>query len=278
VPSPPAISPHAATWLRHELALRAFETTAAAFRARGVPVVPVKGILLSRWLYPDVTERPFLDVDLLVPRRLWHEARGALLSLGESLYESTELGELTVDVQGVHVELHAEVGRLEITEVTVDHLVARATTDTTTFGFPVARIDDVDHALFVVVNAVKDGLARTPAHVPGDLERFLARVDPALLVERARSASFVTGLHCAAQWMVEEHGSESWRRVLLLVGPPRRRVYARVLRAFSRSERATWPVAVALGCWSNDRFARRARALARLVRRNAIKLVGRTPP
>jgi hypothetical protein len=55
-------------------------------------------------------------------------------------------------------------------------------------------------------------------------------------------------------------------------------MYARVLRAFSRSERASWAVAVALGCWSNDRFPRRARALARLLHRNAIKLAGRTPP
>jgi hypothetical protein len=273
--APPA---RATVWVRHELALRAFETSAAALRESGIPVVPVKGILLSRRIYADVTDRPFLDVDLLVTRSAWREGRRALVALGKVLYESTELGELTVDVQGVHVELHAEIGRLEITDLTVDDLLVRALPDSETFGFPILRIDDVDHALFVVANAVKDGLARTPAHVPDDLERLLARVEVGALVERARSAAFVTALHCAAYWMVHVHGSEAWRAVLLAIGPPRRRLYARALGAFARSAARSWSVAVALGCWSNDRPAMRMRALGRLLRRNAVKLIGRRPP
>jgi hypothetical protein len=273
-----APDPRATVWIRHELALRAFRAAAAALREQGVPVVPVKGILLSRRIYAEVTERPFLDVDLLITRSAWQKGRRALVALGKTLYESTELGELTVDVHGVHVELHTEIGRLEMTDLVVEDLVARALPESETFGFPILRIDDVDHALFVVANAVKDGLARTPAHVPDDLERLLARVEISALVERARAAAFVTGLHCAAHWMVHVHGSEPWRRVLLAIGPPRRRMYARALGAFARSRGTSWSVAVALGCWSNDRPAMRVRALGRLIRRNAVKLVGRTPP
>lgn len=273
-----AWGPAATIWIQHQLATRAFEKTAAALRAAEVPVVPVKGILLARWLYRDVAERPMQDVDLLVASSHWDAARLAVARLGPTLYESRELRELTVDVNGVHVELHGEVGRRELTDLTVADLLARCTTDTSLFGFAIERLDAVDHTLFVAVNAIKDGLARTPPHVATDLERLLPHVDPAALVERARQASFTMGLYCTAEWLVHARGFSAWSEVLERLSPPRRPLYARAFRRFRTSRHANWGIAVALGCWANDRLDCRVRALTRLVRRNAVKLIGRMPP
>lgn len=276
----PGVKPsaHIKNWANYQGALRAFEKVAAQLRAAHVSVVPVKGIVLARWIYDDVGERPLSDVDLLVSRKAWPEARRALLTLGDAFYDSLELGELAVSVDGFAVELHAEMGRLELTDICVDEVIARCTVDTETFGFPVLRLDEVDHLLLVAINAVKDGFILAQPHIAVDLERFLARGEPAELVRRARAAGFATGLYCTAEWMAEDHGSVRWRELMARLESPRRRWYLRAMRAVRRSKRPIEALVFTLGFLSNDRLGPRLRVAARLVRRNAVKLMGRTPP
>jgi hypothetical protein len=270
----------AARWARQELQFRAFERAAAALIRAGVPIVPVKGIALARWLYADAMDRPMADVDLFVPSRSWNQARAALIESGEVLYDTRELRELTVRVDGVPVELHGEVGRRELTRLTVDEMVARATPDTETFAFPVLRLDDVDHLVLMVCNAVKDGFVFAQHHVPGDLERLLertmARQD--VLIERTRAAGLVTGFFCTAEWMLEDHGSKAWGALLPHPGLAPRWRHVHLIRAFRRSKKPTWAAAVVLGCLTNDAAALRWRAVLRIATRNAVKLIGRTPP
>jgi hypothetical protein len=265
-------------WARYHVALRVLSRAAALLRGAGVPVVPVKGIALARWIYADVAERPFKDIDLLVPRPAWDDARRAIRPLGEPLHHSSELGELIVRVDGLELELHAELGRREIVNLSVEEILRRAVVEEGTFGFPVMRLTDVDHLLLVAINALKDGFVFAEAHVPGDLDRLLARVDPADLVRLVDESNFRTGLYCVGEWMYAEKGSAPWGHVLELLGTPPRTGYVRAFRAFRRSPWQTWEMAVALGCWSNDRFGSRLRAVGRLVRRRATRILGGSPP
>lgn len=53
-----------------------------AFRARGVPVIPIKGASLAVLAYGDLTLRDFTDLDLLVPKGFVGEAQVVLSALG----------------------------------------------------------------------------------------------------------------------------------------------------------------------------------------------------
>jgi hypothetical protein len=266
------------TWAQYQAALHAFELAAERLLHAGVPIIPVKGIALARWLYEDVGERAFVDVDLLLPRRDWGDARRALLPLGSPLYDSWELGELTFDIAGMHVELHGEIGRLDLTEMSVDDVLRRSTIDNNTFRFPVHRLDEIDHFLLVVSNAVKDGWVFAQPHLPSDLERFLPRVDRSELLARATEAGMYTGLYCTAEWMAYGHDSARWSAFLATLAEPQRQWYVRASRSFRRARRPVWAAAAALGFASNDLATSRMRAVRRLLRRNAVKLLGRTPP
>jgi hypothetical protein len=266
-----------ATWARNEVAVRALASVAERFRGAGVPLLPVKGIVLSRWLYADVAERSFMDIDLLVPRRSFADACRALEHWGPHVYRSLELGEDQVTVEGMSVELHAEVGRMELTDLTVDDVLARATHDTRTFEFPILRLDDVDHLILVAVNAVKDGFVLAPRHIPSDLERLLARVEPPRLVERARDNGFATGLACTAEWMARAHGSQAWAEVLQALGAPRP-LFRGAFRAFQLLPQPPDLLAYAFATWTHDRLGTRSRAFGRICRRYLTKAIGRTPP
>jgi hypothetical protein len=276
----PPSNDRATLWVRDQLRLQAFAKVANLLIQAGVPIVPVKGIALARWIYADAVDRPMCDVDLFVPSAAWTAARAALISRYTPLYDTSELRELTVAVDGVHVELHGEVGRRELTSMTVDEMIGRSTRDTTTFPFEVMRLDDVDHLLLMACNAIKDGFVFAQAHVPADLDRLLERTGDrtSVLLDRARAAGLGTGLYCTAEWMVEVNGSERWGALLKRLTPPPRPWHARLFRRFRRARRPTWSAAVVLGCLTNDVAALRWRATERVLRRNAVKLVGRTPP
>ena len=65
-----------------------------AFEARGVPVMPIKGVTLASSVYGDLTLRDFSDMDLLVPKGSIAEAQAILLAQGyERKDPSTEPGE-----------------------------------------------------------------------------------------------------------------------------------------------------------------------------------------
>jgi hypothetical protein len=60
------------------LAVRA----AAALRDSGVPCLLLRGPAFARWLYADAAERPYHDVDLLVPQDRFGEAGAVIERLG----------------------------------------------------------------------------------------------------------------------------------------------------------------------------------------------------
>jgi hypothetical protein len=257
-------------------------------RAAGVQAAPVKGVVLARWLYARLEERPYTDVDVLVTREGLAPMTEAVRARGWKLrHHSTEMGELEFELDRVVVEVHAEVGRRDLTRLSVRDVLARAAIDRATFPFEILRIDDVDHFLLLVTNVTKKSYTYANPHQPADFERLLARLEPRWfeLIERARAASMSTALRSVSRWMAEEHGSAPFARFLTALPPGRRRLLPLAVRLHhhldpARRNRLHDPsglFGLALATLTPDDWSLRARGLERVVRRGILRRLGRDP-
>ncbi|MSP59308.1 MAG: hypothetical protein EXR72_03025 [Myxococcales bacterium] len=275
-------------WVFSLEAARSLATVSAELTGAGVAFAPVKGVVLSRWLYDDVCDRPYVDVDLLVSRAQFGRARDLVRARGwRVLSGSDEMGELQFGVGRVLCELHAEMGRPDLLRLSVAEVLARAEVDRTTFPFAISRIDDLDHFLLLVANVVKDGFTYANPHQPADLERLLCRLQPRLdaLLDRARDCAAVTALHTTTAWMIEEHASEAFAHLKKRLPPLLRPTFAmavRLHRGLARrgSDRLSQPsglLGLVLATLAPDDRALRRRGLWRLVRRGVLRKLGRDP-
>jgi hypothetical protein len=258
----------------------ALQILAPTFRAQGLPLIPIKGIVLARWLYSDVADRPLRDLDLLIRRRDRLTLRDAANENGWPIVrDSDELGELEFQIQGVSVEAHAEVVRKGLTTFSAEDFLARSTLESDTFGFEIRRLDDVDHTLLLLIELVKDWFVEANAHQPEDLNRLMLRIPDRIpdLIGRATQAGFVTGLYNAARWLAEEQHSDPFQRLLIELGPPRRRVHPYLVRQIWKAKRPVRTAGLALSCWTNDSWEIRARCLATIARRGFWRALGRDP-
>lgn len=270
------------------LAVSALRQLLEVARAAGAVVVPVKGVVLARWLYGALEERPYRDLDLLVAREGMEPLTAAVRARGWTIRQlSFEMGELELEIDRFVVEVHAEFGRRDLTRLSTAEVIARAVPDRATFPFEILRLDDVDHLLLLVANVTKKAYTYANPHQPADLERLLLRLEPRWdeLLARAREASFVTALRSVAAWMADEHGSAAFARLLRAMPPrPRRLLPAavRLLRRLDdrrgkRLESASGLLGLALATWTVDDWSLRGRGLARLVRRGWLRRRGRDP-
>ncbi len=272
--------PNLKNWLSQALAADALRLLAPVARALDMPLVPIKGVVLGRWLYEDTAERPLSDLDLLIRHRDREPLKNEIRRLGWQLVrDSEELRELAFIVGGVMVEAHAEVVRRDLTRLRVEDLLARATAESRTFGFEIRRLDDVDHTLLLLVELVKDWFVEANAHQPEDLERLLRRISHRApdLIARAAEAGFTTGLHNAARWLAEAHHSEGFTNLLARVGPPPRRIQPFLVRQTWKARPPPRILGLGLSCWTNDRWSVRTRCLATIVRRGLWRAWGRDP-
>jgi hypothetical protein len=270
------------------VAVNVLEKVVGAARAAGAVVAPVKGVVLARWLYDDVAERPYRDLDLLVARVDLARLEEAVAARGWPVQvRSREMGELEFTVDRLTVEVHAEFGRRDLSRLAVADVLARATSDGRTFPFEVLRIDDIDHFLLLVANVTKKSFTYANPHQPDDLERLLERLRPrwAELLARARAARFTTALRTVATWMAEERGSSGFAALVRALPAPDRRFISAAIawqrrrdrRAPRRLESASGLFGLALATQTPDDLALRVRGLARLVRRGLARRLGRDP-
>jgi putative nucleotidyltransferase-like protein len=257
-------------------------------REAGVVLAPVKGVVLARWLYASVDERPYRDLDLVVSPRDLPRMIAAVKARGWVVrHVSVEMGELEFEVGKLVVEIHAEFGRRDLTRLTIDDVLARASVDRGTFPFEVLRIDEADHFLLLVANVTKKSYTYANRHQPADLERLLLRLEPRWgdLVERARAASFTTALRSVAGWMAEEHGSSAFARFVAALPRAAPRVLPSIVRLQRRLDRrrgvrlrsASGLIGLALVTLTPDDWTLRGRGLARIVRRGLARRRGRDP-
>ncbi|HVR64736.1 MAG TPA: nucleotidyltransferase family protein, partial [Polyangia bacterium] len=269
------------------LAVSALRQVVELSSAAHIVVAPVKGVVLARWIYEALDQRPYQDLDLLVGRSALLPLIRAVKSRGWPIrHVSVEMGELEFEVDRLVVEVHAEFGRRDLTRLSNDEVIARARPDRETFTFDVPRIDDVDHLLLLVANVTKKAYTYANPHQPADLERLLARLEPRwdALISGAQAAGFTTGLHSVAAWMADEHGSALFSRFLLRL-PRRRRLLPAAVklhrrletRRGNRLERLSGLLGLALATQTPDDWQLRGQGLARIVRRGIWRRLRRDP-
>jgi hypothetical protein len=270
------------------VAVSALRKVIDAAASVGVTVAPVKGVVLSRWLYDDVSDRPYRDLDILIARSDLSRMFAAVEARGWPIQvHSPEMGELEFTVDRLTVEIHAEFGRRDLSRLTIADLLARATGDGSTFPFPIRRIDDIDHFLLLVANVTKKAFTYANAHQPADLDRLLARLRPRWgeLLARVRAARFLTALRTVAVWMEEDRDSALFGELLRAMPASRRPLLPAVIgwqrrRDRRRPERlasASGLFGLVLATLTPDDVLLRGRGLVRLLRRGAARRFGRDP-
>ena len=106
---------------RSTLLYEHFKKIADAFTKQNIPVVALKGIYLSEWLYRDIGLRQFSDIDLLVKEEDGEKSLAVLRSLGykSALLSVTEFVDSKSEVihyspmvaNGVSIEIHVKLHR-----------------------------------------------------------------------------------------------------------------------------------------------------------------------
>lgn len=106
------------TFSRSMLMYEHFRKVTEAFASHNVPVIALKGIYLSEWLYEDIGLRQFSDIDLLVKREDGEKCQAILAGMGympendnETEFEKKlEVVHYTPMVlNGVSIEIHVKL-------------------------------------------------------------------------------------------------------------------------------------------------------------------------
>jgi hypothetical protein len=214
-------------WLAQLRAARVFRMVASAAGDEGVPVLPVKGLITSRTLYPDVAVRPIRDVDVRVRRRDFARVVRIGRQRGWHKKHVVLIGQVLWEVDGVEVDVKSALGPPGLCSLSVDDVMGRAETRVDGLGFPHLEPEWNDHALMLVLNVFKDGLSSARWAVE-DLLRIAgaSRFDPAVLVKRAREGAVSTALWLVADWLARTENASAWRDVRDRIGStaPSRRV------------------------------------------------------
>jgi hypothetical protein len=180
-----------------ELVRQAAEILAAA----EIPVMPLKGALLARWVYAAPGERVGTDVDLLVPEPRFDDALRSLAAAGFAVkinaFNRSE-AYARAPWAPVDIDLHRALfgpGRYRLPTADV---FARGRPDRDLFGAPVILPDPLDAVAHAVGHAASDHLPETARTAARDV----ARIAAAFALDPARCARHLeaTGLGRAARY------------------------------------------------------------------------------
>ncbi len=253
------------TWFDHERARRALQAVLALTDPIGVPVLPVKGAILARTLYADVSERPITDLDLRVRPADLGRIRAACRAQGwPTENDSYQWGTFNTSVGSLLVELETSVGPPGLCALGVEEMIDRASRTEAGFGFAHLEPEIHDHALLLCVNAFKDKIRDAVPSALGDLVRVAAQpaFDGRRLTALAERGEVRALTWIVADWAARVGGSAPWGEVRDRLGrTPPRPLYVRAYRALMESKRSSRVVFPLLARAGSDDPALRARAL-----------------
>jgi hypothetical protein len=228
---------HRAVWVRFAQSEAALRKVTLALGKAGVPVLAVKGIVTSSWLYDGPGERPLTDVDVRVRPRDFRKSievvEAAKWRVARKVWSYRNL---IFDVGGVPIDLESYVGPPGVTELSVDEMFARATRDDRGFWIP----EMYDHGVLLTVNVFKDKLRWAFPWAVEDALRIVRKVgfEPERFVGRVHDAKVVAPTWLVADWLARKHGSHVWGTIRGLLGgdQPARKTYLALARRFFASD------------------------------------------
>lgn len=195
-------------------ALKAFAThcladrlTRTALAALGdADVVPIKGVLFARTLYPDPADRPLTDVDLVLARPGLlvglHRLRAAgFTARSWSADLHVELGHPRAP--GLALDLHRAPLTAGFGAMSTAWLTRDAREDTRLFGARVLVPTPARQLAITLGAIVRDHVFRAPPHAARDVDALLHRAGLTLSdAERTlREVRFRRGAWAALQWV-----------------------------------------------------------------------------
>ncbi len=236
------MAPLALERARHEHARLVLEHVLEECDRAGVDVLPVKGILTARLLYPDPGQRPIQDIDLRVRERDLARVEQLGTRAGWRLVSrSMAYRMLSFEVLGFLVEFESHVGPPGLCGLQVDAMILRAERRTGPFSAPHLHPELHDHALLLCVNAFKDKLIEALPGAVRDLELLadLPEFSSDRFVSLARESGASSIVWLVANWLEEARHSQAWGKIRDRLG----RVAPRPLYAylFERAIRARPP-------------------------------------
>jgi Uncharacterised nucleotidyltransferase len=178
------------------------------FEQTGVHPLLLKGPSVARWLYPDSSERSYIDCDLLVGPADFQSAENALRALGyKSLLAEWRMPSWWCEhaavwqrcSDGLCVDLHRTLIGARVDSATVWRVLSAHTDEIEVAGCPVQTLSLPARAMHVALHAAQHGPGWAPSIE--DLERALSAGDDDLWCKAAAvaeqlqaTAAFVAGL------------------------------------------------------------------------------------
>jgi hypothetical protein len=185
------------------LAREALRDAAAVLSARGIAVMPLKGVLFQLVLYADPAERALKDIDILVPNQAFASAIEALLQAG---FTPRSAGRSLIECAlrapcGMTVDLHRQLFSLGRYKLTNEALFRRSTEDHRLLGVPLRLAHPHDTAAHLIGKFVSDHEGNNPVARLQELARWVhhCAIDPWRLARHlgrcgmARAARYTLG-------------------------------------------------------------------------------------
>jgi hypothetical protein len=141
------------------LAREVLRDVAGLLHARGIAVMPLKGVLFQMLLYSaDPAARVLTDVDVLVPARKFEAAIGALREGG---YQPRSAGRSLIEValqspRGMTLDLHRRLFSVGRYKLSTDALFHRSSLDERLLGVPLQLAHPHDTAAHLIGKFVSD--------------------------------------------------------------------------------------------------------------------------
>ena len=226
--------------LAQALAATVFAEVDRVFGAAQIAVLPVKGVVTGRTLYADPAEREIRDVDVRIRPR---DFERALELAGSARWPVRNVlrsyRSFIASVGGLDVDVETSCGPPGFCGLRVDDMLGRAE-EGPTVDLP--RVPELhDHALLLVVNAVKDHLVDTTPAALEDLRRLvrLPRFSASRLCDLARQTRTLFMVHLAARFLGDE--APGWKAIDVDLSRAHRRraqavgVFLRLVRSRGQS-------------------------------------------
>jgi hypothetical protein len=142
---------------------------------RGIPVMPLKGVLLQLTLYDNPAERRLCDVDVLVPERRFAEAITLLIERG---YRPERAGPSWIEAalrspRGLPLDLHRRLFCARRYQMPTDEQFLRARRDDGLLGVPVWIQQPLDTLAHLVGKFVSDHVSWEAPSRLAELEKLV---------------------------------------------------------------------------------------------------------